>query len=106
LYFFGIASLVVFSRRANKKYLWWKLTKSRVYIFRSLFFLWGTMLLLNEQYFRSLTKISKDNIEVMDSVFNTHLKVIEAHGIDLNKEIANNNANITMDTPQGFNLKV
>ena len=50
-------------------------------------FFWGSLFIMNEIYLSGLKRICKKNIEVVDAVFDTHLKLIAAHGVDMKKAI-------------------
>lgn len=49
--------------------------------------MWVTLMLINEFYLSGLRGFCKNHIEVVDSVFETHLKMIKSHGVDLKKAI-------------------
>ena len=62
MYFAGVVGYALFSRRASKKYKWFKLTKSNSFFMNSLFFIWGSMILINELYVQGMKRLCRNNI--------------------------------------------
>ncbi len=54
---------------------------------KNMLFIWLTLNVINEFYFNGIRNLCRKNIEVVDSVFDTHLKLIHAHGVDIRKAI-------------------
>lgn len=44
-------------------------------------------MIINELYISGLKRLCRNNIEIVDAVFETHLKLIAAHGVDMQKAI-------------------
>ncbi len=56
-------------------------------MFRNILFFWTSLFAVNEFYIHGLKKFCKKNIEIVDAVFETHLNLIAAHGVDMKKAI-------------------
>lgn len=84
-YFLGIFAYAFIARRLYKKSVWFRLTKSNSFMMKSIFMIWGTIIVINEFYIQGLKKICMNNIDIVDAVFDSHLKLISAHGVDINK---------------------
>lgn len=74
-------------RRLSKKSLWFKLTSSNHFLMKNILLIWVSLNVINEFYFDGMRKLCNQNIEVVDAVFDTHLKLINAHGVDINRAI-------------------